>query len=57
MNYIITLTGGIGYRKTTAANILRKLKINIIDSDKIRKKITKSGKPTLKTIINKFDIN
>ncbi|WDI78656.1 dephospho-CoA kinase [Candidatus Purcelliella pentastirinorum] len=54
MNYIVTLTGGIGCGKTTATNIFKKLKIDIIDSDEICKKITKPGKPALKTIISKF---
>lgn len=54
MTLRIGLTGGIGSGKSTACRIFAEFKVPIIDADVIANRITRPGKPLLKSLSNIF---
>ena len=50
----IGITGGIGTGKTTVANILRKIGVDVVDVDLLSKKIAEEDRKCLKELINFF---
>ena len=52
--YIIGLTGGSGYGKTTVSNYLRKKGFEIIDFDLTTRELQKPGEPALAEIVEAF---
>lgn len=50
----IGITGVIGSGKTTIANILKGLKIPVIDADEISRNLTRKGTPVFKKVIETF---
>lgn len=54
MNYIVTLTGGIGSGKTTVSNFFSTLGIDVIDTDIISRNILTKNNIVLDKIFKKF---
>ncbi len=52
--FSVSLTGGIGCGKSTAAHYFAQLNVPIIDADKIARTCTQPGSTTLKAIIKHF---
>ena len=51
---IYGLTGGVGMGKTTAAKILEKRGVSVVDSDELARQVVEPGQPALDEIIDQF---
>ena len=53
-NYTIGLTGNIGVGKSTVARKLAQLGAQVIDADRVARKLMASGTPSWRAVVNKF---
>ncbi len=51
---IYGLTGGVGMGKSTAAKILEKRGVSVVDSDELARQVVEPGQPALDEIIDQF---
>ena len=51
---IYGLTGGVGMGKSTAAKILEKRGVSVVDSDELARQVVEPGQPALGEIIDQF---
>lgn len=54
MTYTVALTGGIGSGKSTVADALAQLGVNVIDADIIARQVVEPGTPGLSAIAQRF---